>query len=65
MGMDGTAAHGNAPPQPPSVSVLTLRPTTPRPDKRVVKIADEREAAELATLKRLKLSRAEAARISS
>src|SRR4051794_19406238 len=31
--MNGTAAHGNTPPQPPSASVLTLRPTTPDPDK--------------------------------
>jgi hypothetical protein len=31
----------------------------------IVRIADEREAAELATLKRLKLSRVNAARISS
>src|SRR5689334_9811625 len=33
--MNGTAAHGNTPPQPPSASVLTLRPTTPDPDKSV------------------------------
>jgi len=33
MGMGGTAAHGNTYPQPPSASVLTLRPTTPKPDK--------------------------------
>ena len=33
--MGGTAAHGNAPPQPPSASVVTLRPTTPDPDKSV------------------------------
>src|SRR4051794_2368159 len=30
--MGGTAAHGNTPPQPPSASLLTLRPTTPDPD---------------------------------
>ena len=33
--MGGTAAHGNTYPQPPSASVLTLRPTTPKPDKSV------------------------------
>src|SRR3954471_19636208 len=31
--MGGTAAHGDTPPQPPSASLLTLRPTTPDPDK--------------------------------
>src|SRR3982751_3920723 len=33
MGMGGTAAHGNALPQPPGAAILTLRPTTPKPDK--------------------------------
>src|SRR5207248_1000788 len=33
--MGSTAAHGKAPPQPPSASILTLRPTTPDPDKSV------------------------------
>jgi hypothetical protein len=31
--MGGTPAHGNARPQPPNASILTLRPTTPKPDK--------------------------------
>jgi hypothetical protein len=33
MGMGSTAAHGNAHPQSPSASILTLCPTTPKPDK--------------------------------
>jgi hypothetical protein len=33
VGMGGTSAHGNARPQPPSASILTLRLTTPKPDK--------------------------------
>ena len=33
--MGGTAAHGNALPQPPGAAILTLRPTTPKPDKSV------------------------------
>ena len=41
--MGGTAAHGNTPPQPPSASLLTLRSTTPDPDKSVQR--NQREAA--------------------